>query len=64
MTAEGAEVGDGARLSIRSSHVGLILWIVMGVAGTLLFVLVAFRIVRRVRQRRRTHGPLLKGRPT
>ena len=60
VTSDGAEVGEATRLSIRSSQVGLILWIVMGVAGALLFVLVAIRIVRRVRQRRRTHGPLLK----
>ncbi len=60
VTTGGAEVGEAMRLSIRSSRVGLILWIVMGVAGSLLFVLVAVRIARRVRQRRRTHGPLLK----
>jgi hypothetical protein len=60
VTADGAEVGEATRLSIRSSRVGLILWIVMGVAGALLFVLVIVRIARRIRQRRRTHGPLLK----
>jgi hypothetical protein len=62
VTTEGVPVGESSTLSIRSSRVGLILWIVMGVAGSLLFVLVAFRIVRRVRQRRRTHGPLLQAR--
>jgi hypothetical protein len=62
VTTEGVPVGESSTLSIRSSRVGLILWIVMGVAGSVLFVLVAFRIVRRVRQRRRTHGPLLKAR--
>jgi hypothetical protein len=60
VTSDGAEVGEATRLSIRSSQVGLILWIVMGVAGALLFVLVSLRIARRVRQRRRTHGPLLR----
>jgi hypothetical protein len=62
VTVDGVPVGESSTLSIRSSRVGLILWIVMGVAGSLLFALVAFRIVRRVRQRRRTHGPLLKAR--
>ncbi|HET6563075.1 MAG TPA: DUF6049 family protein [Marmoricola sp.] len=62
VTTEGVEIGDPTTLSIRSSRVGLILWIVMGVVGSLLFVLVAIRITRRVRQRRRTHGPLLKAR--
>ncbi len=59
VTTEAVAVGEPATLSIRSSRVGLILWIVMGVAGALLFVLVALRIVRRIRQRRRTPGPLL-----
>jgi hypothetical protein len=62
VTTEGVAVGERTTLSIRSSQVGLILWIVMGVVGTLLFLLVAIRIVRRVRQRRRTHGPLLRAR--
>jgi hypothetical protein len=60
VTDGGSALGQPASVSIRSSRVGFILWIVMAVAGALLFVLVAVRIVRRVRQRRRTHGPLLE----
>ena len=47
-------------MSIRSSRVGLILWIVMAVGGTALFVAIALRIWRRVRPGPRTHGPVLK----
>jgi hypothetical protein len=60
VSSEGTAVGESSRLSIRSSKVGLILWVVMGVGGVALSVMVAFRIVRRILQRRRTHGPLLQ----
>jgi hypothetical protein len=61
----GSDVGQPTTLSIRSSRVGLILWVVMAVGGGVLFVAIVLRIWRRVRQRRRTHGPLLSraGRP-
>ncbi|CAA9321442.1 MAG: hypothetical protein AVDCRST_MAG34-1463 [uncultured Nocardioidaceae bacterium] len=56
----GTAVGAPARLSVRSSQVGAILWIAMAVGAALLFSAIAVRIWRRIRQRRRTHGPLLK----
>lgn len=59
VSAEGTPLGEPTEVSIRSSQVGFILWIVMAVGGTALFVAIALRIWRRVRQRRRTHGPLL-----
>ena len=61
VSSEGTALGGSSRLSIRSSNVGLILWVVMAVGGAALFAMIAFRIVRRILQRRRTHGPLLKG---
>ena len=60
VTTEGTAVGEPTRVSIRSSRVGLILWIVMGVGATALLVAISLRIWRRVRRRRRTHGPVLQ----
>jgi len=60
ITRTGTSVGRTATLSIRSSQVGAILWIAMAVGAVLLFAAIALRIWRRIRQRRRTHGPLLK----
>jgi hypothetical protein len=57
---KGTPLGESTQVSIRSSRVGRILWIVMIVGGTALFVAIVLRIWRRVRQRRRTHGPVLK----
>ena len=56
----GARVGEVATIDVRSSRVGLIVWVVMAVGGTLLFVAIAVRLVRRISRRRRTHGPVLK----
>jgi hypothetical protein len=60
VSAAGTTLGQGATLSIRSSKVGLILWVVMGVGAAVLFAMVVFRIRQRILQRRRTHGPLLQ----
>ena len=60
VSTEGTPLGQPTQVSIRSSRVGLILWIVMAVGGTALFVAIVLRIWRRVRRRRRTHGPVLK----
>jgi hypothetical protein len=60
VSTEGTPLGESTQLSIRSSRVGLILWFVMGIGGAALLVAIVLRIWRRVRTRRRTHGPLLK----
>ena len=60
VSTEGTPLGESTQLSIRSSRVGLILWFVMGIGGTALLVAIVLRIWRRVRQRRRTHGPVLR----
>jgi hypothetical protein len=60
VSAEGTPIGEPTQVSIRSSRVGFILWIVMAVGGAALFMAIALRILRRVRLRRRTHGPVLK----
>lgn len=60
VSTEGTPLGQSTTVSIRSSRVGRILWIVMIVGGTALFIAIVLRIWRRVRNRRRTHGPVLK----
>jgi len=60
VSREGTPLGRPTQVSIRSSRVGRILWIVMIVGGTALFVAIGLRIWRRVRHRGRTHGPVLK----
>jgi hypothetical protein len=60
VTTSGTALGQPDTLSVRSSRVGEILWLVMAVGAGLLFAAIAFRIGRRIRQRRRTHGPLLQ----
>jgi hypothetical protein len=58
-TDTGLPVGDPATLNVRSSSVGLVLWVIMAGGSVVLFGAIAVRIVRRVRRRRATHGPLL-----
>ena len=60
--SDGSPIGTVTRFSIRTSQVSLVIWVVMGIAGAVLLVAVAFRIARRVRARKRTHGPLLEDR--
>ena len=60
VTASGTALGEPETLSVRSSRVGAILWLVMAIGAVLLFSAIALRIWQRIRQRRRTHGPLLK----
>jgi len=62
VSSEGTRVGKPMRLSVRSSRVGFILWVIMGVGAVVLFVAIVLRIARRLRTRRRTHGPLLERR--
>jgi hypothetical protein len=59
VSTEGTRVGQPMRISVRSSRVGFILWVIMGIAAAVLFVAIVLRIARRLRARRRTHGPLL-----
>jgi hypothetical protein len=62
VSTTGTAIGTPSSLSVRTSRVGFILWVVMAVGGALLFVVVVVRIWRRVRERRRTHGPVLQRR--
>ncbi|HET8665136.1 MAG TPA: hypothetical protein VFM08_12540, partial [Nocardioides sp.] len=48
-TEDGAQIGSQVQFTVRTSNVGMVIWVVMGVAGALLFVMIGFRILRRVR---------------
>lgn len=60
VTAEGRPLGNTTKFSVRSSQVGFVIWVIMGVGGAVLVVAIALRIVKRVRRRKATHGPLLE----
>jgi hypothetical protein len=60
VTGSGERLYAGPQVPVRTSRVGLVVWVVMGVAATVFFAAIVVRIVRRVRRRRRTHGPVLR----
>ena len=60
VTGSGERLYAGPQVPVRTSRVGLVVWLVMGVAATVFFATIVVRIVRRVRRRRRTHGPVLR----
>jgi hypothetical protein len=51
-TSEGEPIGSQVQFNVRTSNVGFVIWLVMGVGGGLLLVAIVWRIVRRVRSRR------------
>jgi hypothetical protein len=55
----GVPLGTSTQLSIRTSNVSTVIWVIMAVGGGLLFLAIAIRLLRRVRLRRATHGPRL-----
>ncbi len=61
VTSAGAPIGSLTQLSVRTSQVGTVIWVILAVGGAVLFAAIGFRLVRQVRRRRRTHGPLLPG---
>ena len=58
-TESGLPLGTPATLSVRTSSVGLFLWIIMAGGAAVLFGAIAVRIVRRMRRRSDTSEPLL-----
>ena len=58
-TADGVPLGTSTSLTVRTSNVSTVIWVIMAVGGALLFIAIAVRLVRRVRLRRATHGPRL-----
>jgi len=55
-TEEGIPIGTQVRVSVRSSNVGLVIWVVMGVGGAIFLLAVAARIRRRIRDRGHRRG--------
>jgi hypothetical protein len=51
-TVAGDPIGSEVQFNVRTSNVGFVIWLVMGVGGGLLLVAIVWRIVRRVRERR------------
>jgi hypothetical protein len=56
---EGNPLGSLTQFSVRTSRVSTVIWVIMAAGGTLLFVAIGVRLVRRVRRRKATHGPRL-----
>lgn len=59
-TEDGRALGRSTVIKVRSSQVGLVIWLIMGTGLVVFVAAIGTRIVRRVRQRKRTHGPRLK----
>jgi hypothetical protein len=59
VNADGVPTGARTTFDVRSSNVGLIIWVIMAAGGVVLLAAVAVRVTRRVRRRRATPGPLL-----
>jgi hypothetical protein len=53
----GDPLGSTAHFNVRTSQVGLVIWLIMGAGGAVLFVAVATRIVRRIRGYRARRRP-------
>jgi hypothetical protein len=51
-TPEGAPIGQSTKVALRSSQVGLVIWLVMGTGAVVFIAAIAARIVRRIRSRR------------
>ena len=58
-TADGVPVGAITQFNVRTSHVSTVIWVIMAIGGAVLLLAIVVRLFRRVRRRRRTHGPLL-----
>ncbi len=63
-TEDGRPLGRSTVIKIRSSQVGLVIWLIMGTGAVVFVAAIAMRILRRIRDRKRTHGPLMKDVPS
>ena len=53
-------MGRSTVIRVRSSQVGLVIWLIMGTGAIVFVAAIGSRIRRRIRTRQRTPGPLLK----
>jgi hypothetical protein len=58
-TADGTPIGSRTQFTVRTSNVSTVIWFIMVVGGGLLFLAIVIRLIRRIRRRKSTHGPLL-----
>ena len=59
---EGNPLGSLTQVSVRTSRVSTVIWVIMAAGGVLLFVAIVVRLFRRIRRRKATHGPRLPAR--
>jgi hypothetical protein len=59
-TKDGHPLGQATRVKVRSSQVGFVIWLIIGTGAVVFVVAIGARILRRVRDRKRTHGPNLE----
>ena len=52
----GDPLGSSVRLTVRTSQVGMVIWVVMAAGATILFLTIAVRLVRRLLHRRTSRG--------
>jgi cytochrome oxidase assembly protein ShyY1 len=57
--SEGTPLGSLTQVSVRTSRVSTVIWVIMAAGGVLLFLAIGVRLYRRVRRRKSTHGPRL-----
>jgi hypothetical protein len=53
-TVSGEPLGSRAEFNVRTSNVGNVIWVIMGIGGAVLALAIVVRLVRRVRRR---HDP-------
>lgn len=58
-TVDGTPIGSRTQFTVRTSNVSTVIWLIMVVGGGLLFLAIVIRLIRRIRRRKSTHGPLL-----
>jgi hypothetical protein len=56
-TREGDLLGGSTTFTVRSTQVGLVIWIIMGIGGAVLVLAIVRRVVRRVRVRSASARP-------
>ena len=59
----GVPLGSVAQFSVRTSNVSTVIWLVMAAGGLVLLLAIGVRVVRRIRRRKATPGPLLSRDP-
>jgi hypothetical protein len=59
-TRDGRPLGRTTQIKVRSSQVGLVIWLIMGTGAVVFFAAIAARILRRVRAKQKADEPQLE----